>query len=144
MYLSDRDIIKAIRTGSLIVDPKPTESEIGATSIDLHLDSVDQAKVWDISKFESDNKTSGHNPRELRIGRFGYREFSPKYTIQPPEYDPNHQDSPHQVLRRGAQVVVRPGGFLLWQTKEVIGTPEDNAKLICFVDGKSTRARPEF
>lgn len=39
------------------------------------------------------------------------------------------------------QVIVRTGGFLLWQTKERVGTPTDGAELICFVDGKSTRAR---
>ena len=39
------------------------------------------------------------------------------------------------------QVIVRTGGFLLWQTKERVGTPENGADLICFVDGKSTRAR---
>jgi dCTP deaminase len=29
----------------------------------------------------------------------------------------------------------------LWQTKEKVGTPEIGAGLICFIDGKSTRAR---
>jgi dCTP deaminase len=37
-------------------------------------------------------------------------------------------------------VIVRPNGFLLWQTKEKVGTPHD-AKLISFVNGKSSRAR---
>ena len=32
-------------------------------------------------------------------------------------------------------------GFVLWQTKEDVGTPEDKADLICFINGKSTRAR---
>jgi dCTP deaminase len=36
---------------------------------------------------------------------------------------------------------VKPGGFLLWTTKEWVGTPITNPELICFVDGKSTRAR---
>jgi dCTP deaminase len=30
---------------------------------------------------------------------------------------------------------------LLWQTKETVGTPPDNPRYICFVVGKSTRAR---
>ena len=42
---------------------------------------------------------------------------------------------------RGREVFVRPGGFLLWQTQEVVGTPLENPQYICFVDGKSTRAR---
>jgi dCTP deaminase len=37
--------------------------------------------------------------------------------------------------------LVRPVGFLLWQTKEKIGTTLHNPQSICFVDGKSTRAR---
>src|SRR5262245_14051187 len=46
-----------------------------------------------------------------------------------------------KVCLRGRRVIVRPGGFLLWQTKEVVGTPNEGAQLICFVDGKSTKAR---
>jgi len=45
------------------------------------------------------------------------------------------------VYRRGPEIIVKPNGFLLWQTKERIGTPVRNPGLICFVDGKSTRAR---
>jgi dCTP deaminase len=44
-------------------------------------------------------------------------------------------------MRRGNEVVVRPFGFLLWPTKEKVGTPKINADLICFVEGKSTKAR---
>ncbi|MEX2560780.1 MAG: hypothetical protein WD403_12740 [Pirellulales bacterium] len=44
--------------------------------------------------------------------------------------------------RRGEQIILKHGGFMLWQTLEVVGTnPDKNADLICFVDGKSTRAR---
>jgi dCTP deaminase len=31
--------------------------------------------------------------------------------------------------------------FSLWQTKEVVGTPKIDPRYICFIDGKSTRAR---
>ena len=44
-------------------------------------------------------------------------------------------------MRRGAEIIVRPLGFLLWPTREKVGTPKKNADLICFVDGKSTKAR---
>jgi deoxycytidine triphosphate deaminase len=44
MYLSDRDLKFAVETGQLIVDPPPEEYD--TTSIDLHLDSVNQAKIW--------------------------------------------------------------------------------------------------
>lgn len=29
----------------------------------------------------------------------------------------------------------------LWQTKEVVGTPKEDPKYICFINGKSTRSR---
>jgi hypothetical protein len=37
MYLSDRDLEFAVRTGQLIVNPPPAEYD--TTSIDLHLDA---------------------------------------------------------------------------------------------------------
>lgn len=133
MYLSDRDLRWAIECGKLIIDPKPTK--IDSTSIDLHLDSVDQAKVWDIAAFRNDKTIDGHEPLELRIAKFEYPKFAPKY-LKPPS-----EDNSNLVFRRGKQVIIKPHGFLLWQTQETVGTPEDGANLICFIDGKSTRAR---
>ncbi|HZL36941.1 MAG TPA: hypothetical protein VFC78_16595 [Tepidisphaeraceae bacterium] len=133
MYLSDRDLSWAIQRGNLIVDPLP--SKIDPTSIDLHLDSPDQAKIWDIAQFTKDQDTSGLVAPELRIGKFKYDRFAPKYLMSPPE------DERELVFRRGKQIVIKPGGFLLWQIKEWVGTPEDGANLIAFIDGKSTRAR---
>lgn len=133
MYLSDRDLRWAIECGNLIVDPKP--EHIDSTSIDLHLDAADQAKVWDIEQYNKDQKTAGNELHELRIGKFEYQNFAPKY-LKPPS-----EDAKQDVFQRGKQIIVKPGGFLLWQTKETVGTPEDRANLICFIDGKSTRAR---
>jgi dCTP deaminase len=130
MYLSDRDLKWAIEKGHLIVEPKPTQ--IDPTSIDLHLDSADQAKIWDIDTYNNEQKIAGRNPCELNIGKFDFRKFSPKWLIRPTE------DHTKPVFRRGEQIIVRPGGFLLWQTKESVGTTEG---LIAFVDGKSLRAR---
>jgi len=45
------------------------------------------------------------------------------------------------VFSRGQDVILRPYGFLLWTTKEVVGTPEENPELIAFVNAKSTKAR---
>ena len=132
MYLSDREMAEAIRTGRLIVDP-PTK--IGPTSIDLHLDSIKAARVWDIEKFAEHNKIHGLRGIELRIAQINYGMMSLLYLAPPPA----DEDAP--VFRRGEQIVIKPGGFLLWQTKEVVGTPEKKPKLICFIDGKSTRAR---
>jgi dCTP deaminase len=133
MYLSDRDLRWAIDNGNLIVKPRP--EKIDPTSIDLHLDSADQAKVWDIVAYNQDQRTRGDEENELKIGRFKFAEFSPKYLIKPPE------DHNQKVFRRGKQIIIKPGGFLLWQTKEEVGTPENGANLIAFIDGKSTRAR---
>lgn len=86
MYLSDRDLRWAIERGNLIVDPKP--AKIDPTSIDLHLDAIDQAKVWDLAKFNDESKTAGHKANELRIGQFDYKKFAPKY-LKPPEKNPD-------------------------------------------------------
>lgn len=133
MYLSDRDLDWAIACGRLIINPTP--AKIDATSIDLHLDSVEKARVWDIARYEADNQDAGHEARELRTGRINYKNFSLKYLIPIPT------DANQPVFRRHNQIIIKPGGFLLWQTHEIVGTPEENAELICFVDGKSTRAR---
>ncbi len=136
MYLSDRDLAHAIRRNHLIVEPPP--AKIDPTSIDLRLDGPGQAKVWDIARLKDTNEIMGAGEVELRLGKFQYGKFAEKYLIAPPE----EADDPEiRVFRRGRSVLVRPGGFLLWTTKEIVGTPSDGARLICFVDGKSTRAR---
>jgi dCTP deaminase len=65
--------------------------------------------------------------------------------------DPDPEKAKKQpVYRRNGEIVVRRFGFLLWTTKETVGTPKVDPnlsgpklhpELICFVDGKSTRAR---
>jgi deoxycytidine triphosphate deaminase len=136
MYLSNREIKTAIDVGELIFDPPP--GKIDKTSVDLHLDCIDQAAIWDVPQFTRDKRIEGVGRPELRIGQYDYKLFSSKYTIAPPEFDEGSTDL---VQRRLNQCIVRPGGFLLWQTRERVGTPEENPGLICFVDGKSTRAR---
>ncbi len=131
MYLSDREMEYAIQCGRLIVDP-PTK--IGPTSIDLHLDKVEQAKVWDIDKYRKHNEQHGLPPTEIRISSYHYGTMSSLY------HSPVLPDGPDQkVFRKDRQIVIRPTGFVLWQTKEVVGTPKDEADLILFIDGKSTR-----
>lgn len=71
----------------------------------------------------------------MRVARCEYKKMAAEYQIGPPE------DETQTVFRRGKQVVIKPGGFLLWQTKERVGTPELEPQFICFIDGKSTRAR---
>lgn len=133
MFLSDRDIKWAIENGDLIV--RGDKPKIDPTSIDLRLDRADEAKVWDIEKHKGEHEIEGNPSPELRIGKFKYVDFAHKYLGEVP----TNQNA--KVYRQGKQVIVRQGGFLLWQTKEVVGTPDERANLICFVNGKSTRAR---
>jgi deoxycytidine triphosphate deaminase len=136
MYLSDRDILWAVEKRTLIVRPA---SKVDPTSIDLSLDSVEEAQIWDIEKLIKRNSAAGLDEPEVHLGSFRYGEFSEEYLRLPPDYVRGNKDQ--MVCRRGPQIIVRPGGFLLWQTKEEVGTPLDNAQYICFVDGKSTKAR---
>ncbi len=137
MFLSDRDIRWAIEKGRLIIQPRP--DKIDTTSIDLHLDELHEAKVWDLDAINESNQMSGFRKNEVRIGQFDYRSFSRKFLMRLPE---NPQLDPEKlVFRRGHEVVIKPRGFLLWQTREIVGTPEERADLICFVEGKSTKAR---
>lgn len=137
MYLSDRDLEYAINCGKLVFDPRP--DKIDATSIDLHLDDISEAKIWNIQKFQAHEASAGRNRPELRIAKYQLGTFGEGYLSDPPDT----KDAPDGlVVRRGDQILVRPQGFLLWQTREVVGTnPDKNADLICFVNGKSTRAR---
>jgi len=137
MYLSDRDLTKALNSGQLIVVPRPPKEHIGATSIDLQLDNISEAKIWDIETYQKIRQENGDQPKELRIGKFNFKNFSPRYLISPPQHNPSQSQL---VFRRGDEIVVRPGGFLLWQTREIIGKLQ-KSKYICFIDGKSTRAR---
>ncbi len=133
MYLSDRDLEYAIETGDLIITPPPTEYD--TTSVDLHLDTIAEAKVWDHQAFEEQQKTLGHDWAWVRVGSFDHKAFSKQFHKNIPE------DDRQPVFRNGNLVIVKPGGFFLWQTKEQVGTPEDDPRLICFIDGKSTKAR---
>ncbi len=137
MYLSDVDLRLAIQCGDLIVKPPPTE-EIGPTSIDLHLDRVEEAAIWDCEAIAAHNKDLGLPPRELNVARMTYGAVSREYMVSPPR---EAEVGDGLVFRREDAIILRPNGFVVWQTVEVAGTPEENPKYICFIDGKSTRSR---
>lgn len=132
MYLSDRDLRFALETKQLIVDPFP--AEIDTTGIDFHLDKIEEARVWNVAKFAEQQAEAGQSA-VLMVGKFKQKAFARKFE------EPVPADPKAKVYRDGNTVVVRPGGFFLWQTRETIGTPEIDPRLICFIDGKSTRAR---
>jgi dCTP deaminase len=135
MYLTDRDLKHAVARGHLIVDPAPLEYD--TTGIDLHLDHIEEARVWDHSSFEKAQSDSGNRPW-LGVGGFDYQAFANKYTLP---VQSRGADSQQRVWRDGNRIILAPGGFFLWQTREVVGTPVEDARYICFIDGKSTRAR---
>ena len=141
MYLSDRDLHWAIERKLLIVQAPEgiAPPKVDPTSIDLRLDNVSEAKIWDIERFKNKHDMAGIGEAELHLGSFKFAAFAEEYLIPPPSYKPRHYDE--RVCRRGDEVLIRPGGFLLWQTKEKIGTPQQNPQYMCFIDGKSTRAR---
>jgi deoxycytidine triphosphate deaminase len=148
MYLSNRDIAWAIQSGQLVVDPPPTAFGLGydEVSIDLHLDDIEYAKVWDHAKLAEEQRTSGASQGSpiLHLGSFDWSAFAGKYLVPVPPGPPNPDPSSNggaAVYRKGDEIIVPHGGFLLWTTKEVVGTPEDNPEFIAFVNAKSTKAR---
>jgi dCTP deaminase len=155
VYLSGRDIRWAIDCGKLIVDPRPEELGRGydETSIDLHLGPVSAARVWDTDVLAQMNTEAGRAPPdgapEVSLGSFEWEPFARRHQNPIPPYDPKKAGN-QLVYLRGDEVVVRRFGFLLWPTKERVGTPKvdpnltgpkRHPELICFVNAKSTRAR---
>jgi deoxycytidine triphosphate deaminase len=98
---------------------------------------VEEAKIWDMEKYADGRKVHG-DPTYLRIGSFKYRDFAPRYLVPVP---PGPAGDGPRPYRDGDLVVLPPLGFLLWQTREEVGTPEENGRFVCFVEGKSSRAR---
>jgi dCTP deaminase len=135
MYLSDRDLEYAHTLGDLIIKPPP--SEFGPSGFDLHLDTIEEARVWNIKGYEESRKDQPG--RRLAIGTFDYKSFANQYAVPVPTRSGAGNDP--LVYRNGDSVILRPGGFFLWQTKEVVGTPTAKARYICFLNGKSTRSR---
>lgn len=157
MYLSNRDIKYAIDCHKLIVSPRPEDMDCGydETSIDLHLGPVDSARIWNTEGLAHTARIAGSPPPdnapEVRIGGFEWETFARTNQIPIPHQESDSKRAEKQlVYRRGNEVVVRRFGFLLWPTKQIVGTPtvkpdltgpQRHPELICFVNAKSTRAR---
>ena len=158
MFLSNRDIKWAIECGKLIVNPAPDLEQDGydETSIDLHLGPIESARIWSPEALQAADKTRGISRHggapEVGIGQFDWEAFAPQHQIEIPAEDSDEKKASQQLAcRRGNEVIVRRFGFLLWPTREIVGTPKapadpaDSTKrhpeLICFVNAKSTRAR---
>jgi dCTP deaminase len=137
VYLSDRDLEYVVDRGDLIVTPRPRE--FGPSGIDLHLDTIEEAKVWSVSLHEESLKGERGRRASVGLDDFNYKQFAEQYAVGVPK--DNTPEDELLVYREGNRVILQPGGFFLWQTKEVVGTPTANARYICFINGKSTRAR---
>jgi dCTP deaminase len=153
VFFSNRDIRWAIKCGKLIVEPPPEFFPSGGydeTSIDLHLGPIEAAQVWDIESYKAAALGRRQDREaEIDLGSFQWDRISAGYLVGVPAED-RHAEARQLVFRRRDEIVVRPFGFLLWTTKERVGTPrvdptvtepQRHPELICFVDGKSTRAR---
>ncbi|MGH7174334.1 MAG: dCTP deaminase [Gemmataceae bacterium] len=157
MFLSNRDIKWAIACGKLIVDPPPETdfSTYDQTAIDLHLGSIAAARIWDVDGLKEKRAATGgrkdNEIPEVHIGDITLS-FIKSNQIPVPEKSPDSLMAASQlVYRRGDEVFVRKFGFLLWTTREKVGTPrvdpdlgdtpQRHPELICFVNAKSTRAR---
>lgn len=134
MYLSDRDIQLAIKRGYLIVRPEPDyKNALSSTALDLRLGHVSKAKRWNIEKY-ADRPNVGNTELVLGNLKDKYDTLSSEFLCALPD------DSTKPEYRRNDEVVIKPGGFLVWETLEEVGTSRDS-HLICFVDGKSKLAR---
>ncbi len=132
MFLSDRDLSWAIERGGLTVEPRPGSFE--PSSIELHLDRIEEAKIWDMTAINEEGATHGLEPNTLLIGKYKFEKFAPKFLKPIPP-----RSSEEKVFRKNNSVVLKPHGFMLWQTKEAVGS--ETGDYICFIDGKSTKAR---
>jgi dCTP deaminase len=62
--------------------------------------------------------------------------------LWPPKVDPSSIELRlDRITKAKVWDIDCQGRFLLWQTKETIGPPEQDPRFICVIDGKSTRAR---
>jgi hypothetical protein len=124
VFLVNRDLRWAIDCGKLLVDPRPEVFGAGydANSLDLHLGSLSRASVWNVEKLRQENAALGISGPELPLGSFDFVQFATNYlTDIPVESEDAGTRDRQLVCRRGHQVIVKPGGFLLWNTKEKVG-----------------------
>lgn len=90
MVLSDRDIKKALKDGTIVIDPTPDfETQMGSCSVDLRLGNV-----------------------------FRVFEHSKKPYIDPSQKDYSNDITSEVILKDGEQFIMQPGDFVLAVTLE--------------------------
>jgi hypothetical protein len=137
MYLSNRDIKWAIECGKLTVKPSPDEWSDGdgnpdprgydETSIDLHLGPLTSARVWDLDQFRESDWGRGRAAKDeapaLSLGTFDW-DYMAQHLKEVPIGEKDIKGKERKVFRQGDEIIVRPFGFLLWATREEVGTPK--------------------
>jgi deoxycytidine triphosphate deaminase len=102
MYLSSRDIKWAIDCGRLIISPRPEEAGEGydETSIDLHLDRIEEARIWNVAALLESEDARGSRHPEVKIGRFNWGRFSERYLCDPPNWSDDSEEKFSAVGRK--------------------------------------------
>lgn len=95
MILSDKDIKKALKNKTIVIDPAPDlQKQLGSCSIDLRLGKV-----------------------------FRVFEYSKKPYIDPSKKDYSNEITREIVLKEGEQFIMQPGDFVLAVTYEKLTIP---------------------
>ena len=113
MFLSDRDIKYAIESGKLIVNPPPEffNAEYDENSIDLHLDDIEFAKVWNPEAAASTQQKAGRSTTEhvLELGSFDYNVFADTCLVRVPEEPRDREEAERlKVYAQGQRVILKP------------------------------------
>ena len=120
MILSDTEIREALKTGRLVIDPFPDETDIDSTAVDLRFG--DTLWVWDPAL----TKIKGEDLK-IDLEKFDYKEFSEQNLVAVERED-------------SGKFCLKPGKVYLGETYEKIDLPS-NSRLAARVEGKSKLGR---
>ena len=120
MILSDTEIREALKTGRLVIDPFPGETDIDSTAVDLRFG--DSLWIWN----PAHTNLQGEDLK-IDLDKFDYKEFSEQNLVA--------------VAREGSgKFYVKPGKVYLGETYEKIDLPS-GSRLAARVEGKSKLGR---
>lgn len=124
MVLSDEGIKAAIKSGSLVIDPAPTEEQYQTSAVNIYLG--DSFRIWDASKFSPKGVKV-----ELNLAEQSFQDTANAYAIPAPREADN-------------SVILPPFSIspivLLCLTRERIYLKRESA-LCARVEGRSSLAR---
>ena len=120
MILSDTEIRAALKTGRLVIDPFPDETDIDSTAVDLRFG--DSLWVWDPASTKAQR-----GDLNIDLDKFDYKEFS-------------EQNLAAVAREDSGKFCVKPGQIYLGETYEKIDLPT-GSRLAARVEGKSKLGR---